>query len=125
MLRFFWKATPDNADHAGTKCKIMRPVKFNETFDIYKFCSDRVKAILKVPRDKRAEEEEERAAKKLKGMETAGKADPEAEKEKEDVEMKDAGADEEVSPRSLSREAKGVFTFNLALLDFAPRSAST
>ncbi|CAM9534887.1 unnamed protein product, partial [Choristocarpus tenellus] len=26
VMRFFWKATPDSQDHAGVKCKIMRPV---------------------------------------------------------------------------------------------------
>jgi ubiquitin carboxyl-terminal hydrolase 14 len=30
FMRFFWKATPDNRDHAGVKCKIMRPVTFPE-----------------------------------------------------------------------------------------------
>lgn len=28
FLRFFWKATPESADHAGIKCKILRPVSF-------------------------------------------------------------------------------------------------
>lgn len=40
--RFFWKATPDNADHAGVKSKIMRNVVFPEHFDIYEFCSESV-----------------------------------------------------------------------------------
>ena len=29
-MRFFWKATPDSADHTGVKCKIMRPVSFTD-----------------------------------------------------------------------------------------------
>jgi ubiquitin carboxyl-terminal hydrolase 14 len=28
FMRFFWKATPESADHAGVKCKIMRSVTF-------------------------------------------------------------------------------------------------
>lgn len=30
FMRFFWKATPENADRAGTKCKILRTVSFTE-----------------------------------------------------------------------------------------------
>ena len=30
FMRFFWKPTPDSRDHAGVKCKIMRPVTFPE-----------------------------------------------------------------------------------------------
>ena len=26
FLRFFWKATPDSADHAGVKCKMLRVI---------------------------------------------------------------------------------------------------
>ena len=26
MMRFYWKATPDSRDHAGLKCKMLRPV---------------------------------------------------------------------------------------------------
>jgi len=88
MMRFFWKATPNNADHAGTKCKIMRPVKFNDSLDAFQFCSERVKGILKGPRDAKAKREEEEAEKKLRGMEAGGKAG----KADDDVEMKDADA---------------------------------
>ena len=27
FMRFYWKATPDSADHTGVKCKIMRPAR--------------------------------------------------------------------------------------------------
>ena len=30
FMRFYWKATPDSMDHAGVKCKIMRPVIYPE-----------------------------------------------------------------------------------------------
>ncbi|GMH50970.1 hypothetical protein TL16_g00915 [Triparma laevis f. inornata] len=89
MMRFFWKATPDSRDHQGVKCKIMKQINFSDSLDVYDFCSERVKAILKVPRDKKAEEEEERASKKLKGESV-----DDDKKEKEDVTMTDA--DEEM-----------------------------
>jgi len=65
--RFYWKSTPDSQDHAGVKCKVMKPVGFQGVFDAYEFCSDKVKKALKVARDKAAQEEEDRVAKKLRG----------------------------------------------------------
>jgi ubiquitin carboxyl-terminal hydrolase 14 len=65
--RFYWKATPESHDHTGVKCKVMKPVTFNSTFDIYDFCSDQVKKELKKSRDKALKEEEDRINKKLKG----------------------------------------------------------
>lgn len=65
--RFYWKTTPDSQDHAGVKCKVMKPVAFNGVLDAYEFCSDKVKKVLKVARDKAAAEEEDRVAKKLRG----------------------------------------------------------
>jgi ubiquitin carboxyl-terminal hydrolase 14 len=65
--RFYWKPTPDSQDHAGVKCKVMKPVAFNSTFDVYEFCSDDVKKELKKSRDKALKEEEDRINKKLKG----------------------------------------------------------
>mmetsp|Transcript_19975 Transcript_19975/g.33451 ORF Transcript_19975/g.33451 Transcript_19975/m.33451 type:complete len:368 (-) Transcript_19975:1437-2540(-) len=37
FMRFFWKPTPDNRDHAGLKCKILRSVSFPEVIliDLY------------------------------------------------------------------------------------------
>jgi len=81
--RFYWKATPDSQDHAGVKCKVMKPVTFNSTFDIYEFCSDEVKKELKKSRDKALKEEEDRINKKLKG-----------ENVEDDVKM-DTGEDDE------------------------------
>lgn len=65
--RFYWKATPDSQDHAGVKCKVMKPVGFQGTLDVYEFCSENVKSVLKVARDKAAAAEEDRVAKKLRG----------------------------------------------------------
>lgn len=69
--RFYWKATPDSQDHAGVKCKIMKPVAFNSILDIYEFCSDDVKKELKKSRDKALREEEDRITRKLNGVEEA------------------------------------------------------
>ena len=51
-MRFFWKATPDSADHAGVKCKIMRPILYPETFDIFDYCTDDLRATLRTNRDR-------------------------------------------------------------------------
>ena len=65
--RFYWKITPDSADHSGVKCKIMKPVTFQSTLDLYEFCSPEVQKILKVHRDRAAAAEEKRVQDKLKG----------------------------------------------------------
>mmetsp|Transcript_5066 Transcript_5066/g.7707 ORF Transcript_5066/g.7707 Transcript_5066/m.7707 type:complete len:429 (-) Transcript_5066:360-1646(-) len=56
FMRFFWKATPDSQDHAGVKCKIMKPVSFPTVLDTYPFCSDSLKAVLDVGRKRKADE---------------------------------------------------------------------
>ncbi|CAM9740054.1 unnamed protein product [Ectocarpus sp. 4 AP-2014] len=71
VLRFFWKATPDSMDHQGVKCKIMRPVTFPSTLDMFEFCSPSLQSILKVPRDAAdklifEQETKEKAAKEAK-----------------------------------------------------------
>ena len=65
--RFYWKATPDSQDHAGVKCKVMKPVGFSSELDVYEFCSEKVQSVLKLARDKAGAEEEDRVSKKLKG----------------------------------------------------------
>merc|ERR1712194_180981 len=65
--RFYWKATPDSQDHAGVKCKIMKPVAFDSTLDVMDFCVDAVKNSLKSCRDHAIQQEEEAIQKKLKG----------------------------------------------------------
>ncbi len=67
--RFYWKETPDSHDHAGVKCKVMKPVAFSPMLDIYEFCSEKVQKVLKKARDAALAEEEDRIAKKLKGEE--------------------------------------------------------
>lgn len=73
--RFYWKATPDSQDHAGVKCKVMKPVSFNDTFDVYEFCNEAVQKTLKVHRDAALKEEDERLAKKLKSSNDDDNAD--------------------------------------------------
>jgi ubiquitin carboxyl-terminal hydrolase 14 len=92
--RFYWKATPDSQDHSGVKCKVMKPVGFQGILDVYDFCSDKLKAALKVARDKAAREEEDRVSKKLKGEEDATK-DGGDEKAGGGMETEGAGADDE------------------------------
>lgn len=65
--RFFWKATPDSQDHAGVKCKVMKPVAFNSILDVYDFCAPEIQKTLKKARDKALQEEEDRIHKKLNG----------------------------------------------------------
>lgn len=59
FMRFFWKPTPDSADHAGVKCKIIRAVSFPlRNFDVAEFCVPEVAARLRANRiAARAEEE--------------------------------------------------------------------
>eukprot|EP00611_Tribonema_gayanum_P012172 TRINITY_DN22822_c0_g1_i1.p1 TRINITY_DN22822_c0_g1~~TRINITY_DN22822_c0_g1_i1.p1 ORF type:complete len:617 (-),score=235.18 TRINITY_DN22822_c0_g1_i1:454-2232(-) len=52
FMRFFWKATPDSQDHAGVKCKIMKPVSFPNILDTYDFCTEELQKVLAIPRAK-------------------------------------------------------------------------
>ena len=52
FMRFYWKLTPDSRDHQGVKCKMLRPISFPLVLDVYDFCSDNLRAVLKVARDK-------------------------------------------------------------------------
>jgi len=64
FVRFFWK------QQNQMKAKIVRPVEFPFTLDLYEFCSDELKAQLAPKRKKFLEEEEKRAEdsrKKVKG----------------------------------------------------------
>jgi len=83
--RFYWKATPDSQDHAGVKCKVMKPVTFNSVFDIYDFCTDEVKKELKKSRDKALKEEEDRINKKLKGDDVSEDTKMETEEDDEEA----------------------------------------
>ena len=46
FMRFYWKATPDSADHTGVKCKIMRPITFTPTMDVFPFLTGPLKAAV-------------------------------------------------------------------------------
>jgi len=85
--RFYWKATPDSQDHAGVKCKVMKPVTFNDTLDIYEFCSEKLQKIFKRRRDRTAALEEDAITKKLKGE------DPEKTRDQEDENKMDISQD--------------------------------
>lgn len=82
--RFYWKATPDSQDHAGVKCKVMKPVAFSGTLDVFEFCTDEVQQVLKKARDKALAEEEDRINKKLKGQDDDDAAMEEAPNEEDE-----------------------------------------
>lgn len=68
--RFYWKATPDSADHPlGVKCKVMKAVAFSDTLDVYEFCSSPIQTVLQTARTKAREEEDAIAQRKLLGTE--------------------------------------------------------
>lgn len=66
--RFYWKATPDSQDHAGVKCKIMKPVAFQPVLDVYEFCTPEIQKVLQKARTAAIQAEEDRVTKKLKGL---------------------------------------------------------
>lgn len=106
--RFYWKATPDSQDHAGVKCKVMKPVAFNSTLDVYDFCNEEVQKILKISRDKALAEEEERINNRLKGE---GKNDEEM---KDNAEAKTAEAKtEEVKEDEDGEELKAALAMSM------------
>lgn len=80
FMRFYFKRTPDSRDHEGVKCKMLRPVTFPMTLDTFEFCSDRLKGILKIQRDRRSAEI----------LEELEKKDQARAAEAKDEEMKDA-----------------------------------
>ncbi|OQS01313.1 ubiquitin carboxyl-terminal hydrolase [Achlya hypogyna] len=55
FMRFYWKLTPESRDHTGVKCKMLRPISFPQVLDVFNFCTDDLKAVLKVGRDKNAD----------------------------------------------------------------------
>jgi ubiquitin carboxyl-terminal hydrolase 14 len=69
--RFYWKATPDSSDHTGVKCKIMKPVAFNDTLDIYDFCTKDLQAIMQQSRQRALALEEALIQQKLGGTAVA------------------------------------------------------
>ena len=67
--RFYWKLTPNSQDHSGVKCKVMKPVGFSQTLDLYNFCSEDIQTKIRSLRNIHAKEEEERVAKMLRNEE--------------------------------------------------------
>lgn len=99
-MRFYWKALPDDKESGGgVKCKIMRPVMFPTTIDIYEFCNSHIKGILEIPRAKMEE-------KILKGKEKKVDA-MDALMEEEDNEDTNGGKKEDSTPNS-SGETAGI-----------------
>jgi len=78
--RFYWK----QVDEKGVKCKIMKPVAFDDTLDIYEFCGKELQDILKISRDAARKQEEDAIQAKLDGQ---GDSKPAA---KEDEKMDEA-----------------------------------
>ena len=85
--RFYWKLTPNSQDHTGVKCKVMKPVGFSQTLDLYQFCTDEIQSKIRALREEHMKEEEERVAKKLKNEEPDNNA---VLTEDGDAEMEDA-----------------------------------
>lgn len=54
--RFFWKRTPGSMDHEGVNCKILKPVKFSMTLDVFNYCDDELQALLAGPRREHAKD---------------------------------------------------------------------
>ena len=88
--RFYWKLTPNSQDHAGVKCKVMKPVGFSQTLDLYNFCSEDIQTKIKALRDIHAKEEEERVAKKLRNEEPTETSVVSGDVEMEDAELQAA-----------------------------------
>lgn len=61
------KATPDSQDHAGVKCKIMKPVAFGDTLDVFDFCTPEIQKVLQKARQRALAAEEDAIQKKLQG----------------------------------------------------------
>ena len=111
--RFYWKETPDSQDHTGVKCKVMKPVAFNGILDIYDFCSERVKKVLKTRKDLAFKLEEEEIERKLNNagndameVDTGAEVKADADAETEDVPMDEEDEDLKVA-MALSLAAEG------------------
>ena len=70
--RFYWKLTPDSNDHTGVKCKIMKPVAFHNTLDVYDFCTKELQTVLQKSRQRKLALEEELLNAKLLGKDVSG-----------------------------------------------------
>jgi len=94
FMRFFWKPTPNSRDHQGISCKIMRKVKFPKNLDVFDFCSKRLQAILRVPREKYAKKIMEEAERKSRAQREQTKLEKEGKASKtKKIKLDDADAD--------------------------------
>ena len=100
--RFYWKATPDSQDHDGVKCKIMKPVTFQSTLDMYDFCTDQVQKVLGKARKAAAQAEEDRVTKKLKGMENDNEGKNDDNNNKKDETKAEAAAPEPMETEKMA-----------------------
>jgi ubiquitin carboxyl-terminal hydrolase 14 len=71
--RFYWKATPDSPDHTGVKCKVMKPVAFNDTLDVFDFCTPEIQTVLQQARTAARQAEERAIQLKLEGKQEDAK----------------------------------------------------
>jgi ubiquitin carboxyl-terminal hydrolase 14 len=83
FMRFYWKLTPESRDHTGVKCKMLRPIGFPQVLDVFEFCSDELKASMKIARDKNAE----KILNEFKDTKQAGNVEETKEEASEDTEM--------------------------------------
>jgi ubiquitin carboxyl-terminal hydrolase 14 len=115
-LRFFWKPTPESSDHAGVKCKILRPVSFPETLDVYQFCSDAVQNELRINRESEDKAIEEAVKASSSASATAAAATP-AEDNAMEIDDEEAKALQEAMAISLGRDPT-----NSSLFEHLPRN---
>ncbi len=63
FVRFYWKATPESRDHAGVKCKMLRPVSFPaDNWDLFPYCDEQLQRKMRVWRDLKEREHQAGAA---------------------------------------------------------------
>jgi ubiquitin carboxyl-terminal hydrolase 14 len=132
FMRFFWKATPESADHAGVKCKILRKVSYPETLDIYEMCSETVQAALRANREREDKlMEQELAAKRAKtesgdAVSSAGEASSSASASASATEtvFKAAAPAEEAAAMDVDDEDAAALAAALAMSVGAPVPAS-
>ncbi|RYY33841.1 hypothetical protein EON62_03830, partial [archaeon] len=68
LMRFYWKATPDNPDRSGIKCKMLRPIIFPaDNFDVIEMCNPAITKHLREVRDARRVAEDRAKRPRLEG----------------------------------------------------------
>lgn len=119
FVRFEWIKIVEGNKTTSDRAKICRKVNFSQTFDLYDFCSDKIKSELKISRNiilKRKEKEVLEANKKIESMkEEKEKKENTTEEKKEEVKEE---IKEEIKETVLKEEPKKIelFTGNYKLL---------